>query len=162
MAEGKERTQRRVYVLPTELVERIVAFQAEMGISSEVEAARRLLDDALKQRDTFRTITTKLIEKNKELRSLREAASAVLANHPLVTEIKFEEGSLTYTLKNSMCVQVYDYNKATVFDDRNNVYDFDYDLDEMPEWASHRHPRPKPKTTETANKYNELDDDIPF
>lgn len=39
--------QRRVYVLPAELVDRIRAYGHETGCRSEVEAARRLLDDAL-------------------------------------------------------------------------------------------------------------------
>lgn len=91
MSEGKEKTQRRVYVLPTELVDRILAYQQQTGLASEVEAARRLLDDALKQRDTFLTITNKFIEKRKETKSLRDAARDTLADHPLVMGIQFAD-----------------------------------------------------------------------
>lgn len=91
-------SQRRVYVLPTELVERIVAFQKEMGIPSEVEAARRLLDDALKFRDDWRSLTERFRLKLAELRDISDAARDVLVGHPLVETISFMRRGVSFSL----------------------------------------------------------------
>lgn len=167
MPEGKDKTQRRVYVLPTELVDRIVAYQHQVGLSSEVEAARRLLDDALKQRDTFLTITTKFIEKRNETKSFRDAARDTLADHPLVTNIQFHEDGIRFALKNGMSVLIDSWGSATVYDQSGDVYDFDANFEDIPRWASHNHPRPKkkadPQATAAGTKSGyDLDDDIPF
>ena len=53
--ERKDGTERRVYMLPANLLERLRAYQVSQGIGSEAEAARRLLDTALQMRDTART-----------------------------------------------------------------------------------------------------------
>lgn len=42
--------QRRVYVLPASMVEQIHKFGHETGCRSEVEAVRKLLDQALRER----------------------------------------------------------------------------------------------------------------
>ena len=44
---AREGTERRVYVLPAELVERIRSFQRDERLPSETEAARQLLELAL-------------------------------------------------------------------------------------------------------------------
>ena len=41
-------TERRVYTLPTSMMERIIQFQIREGLQSEAHAVRRLLDDALR------------------------------------------------------------------------------------------------------------------
>lgn len=98
MADDKEKTQRRVYVLPTELVERIVAYQNDMGLPSEVEAARRLLDEALKYRDDWITIARRFQAKLKETRFLTDIAKEVLMGHPLVSDIGIKGGRITFDL----------------------------------------------------------------
>ncbi len=90
MASDKEKTQRRVYVLPTELVDRVTAFQTRMGLSSEVEAARRLLDEALKHREGAEQIITNFAKAMKETKILSDIAKDVLVGHPKVSQIHFD------------------------------------------------------------------------
>lgn len=98
MADEKEKTQRRVYVLPTELVERITAFQNDMGLQSEVEAARKLLDEALKRRDDWRAITRRFLERLKQTRFLTDIAGEVLMGHPLVERMSFAQNAISFKL----------------------------------------------------------------
>jgi hypothetical protein len=141
MANGKEKTQRRVYVLPAELVERILAFQMEVGLSSEVEAARRLLDDALKSRDTFRTLVTRFVSRLKETRIPAEIAKDVLVGHPLVQRINFKDGQIEFGMKDGNEVHIWADGKYDVYDEQENRIDFG--------------PKPQKRNTE-------MDDDIPF
>lgn len=160
--DANDKTQRRVYVLPTELVERIGAFQSELGLASEVEAARRLLDEALKRRDTFDTITGRLIAQIKKVRSLRDAAKEILVDHPLVTQLSFDLFALRFTLSNSIRVEADLSCKATVWDGEDNYYDFGSDV---PEWASEAHPKRLARSKGQPNRGSlseTLDDDIPF
>jgi len=98
MAE-KDTTERRVYVLPVEQLDRIRAFQAASGIASEVEAVRRLLDSALQMRDTVQDIVRKLKSRYAEERDLRVLARDVLTTHALVENVRFNEGSVEFSLK---------------------------------------------------------------
>ncbi|NRB16876.1 MAG: hypothetical protein HRU33_04690 [Rhodobacteraceae bacterium] len=77
-------TKRRVYDLPTELVERIVEFQKDKGLPSEVEAARRLLDQALKSRDSRETLVGRFLSKLVPGSEPSDSAATVLVGHPLV------------------------------------------------------------------------------
>jgi hypothetical protein len=81
--------QRRVYVLPNDLVDRIVAYQNEIGFNSEVEAVRRLLDDALKARDTLQMLVDRFLKRLQSLKIPSEVAKEVLVGHPLISEIGF-------------------------------------------------------------------------
>ena len=100
MASEKEKTQRRVYVLPTELVERIVAFQEEKNYPSEVEAVRKLLDEALLHRDTAETIIDRFKSRLEKLKMPAEVAKDVLVGHPLISDISFERDAISFTLNN--------------------------------------------------------------
>jgi hypothetical protein len=91
--------QRKVWVLPVELCDRIRAWQEERGISSEVEAARRLLNAALQVNDTVETLYLKIQDSLRVERNIRSAARDVLATHMLVTEIRFAETDVTFKLK---------------------------------------------------------------
>ena len=51
--------QRRVYLLAPDLLERVTAFQAKAGCSSEVEAVRILLDAGLSQREDGLALQTR-------------------------------------------------------------------------------------------------------
>ena len=119
--DGTDKGQRRVYVLPNELVERISEFQKELGLSSEVEAVRRLLDGALKSRDTVERIVSRLAAQYKLVKSVRDAAKEVLIDHPLVTNIRFPENSLEFDLKDGHTVEFHYWGKATIKDDRSEV-----------------------------------------
>lgn len=98
MASDKEKTQRRVYVLPTELVERVTAFQSRMGFSSEVEAARRLLDEALMHREDAEQIIKNFAQAMKETKILSDIAKDVLVGHPKVSQIHFDGNQVRVSL----------------------------------------------------------------
>jgi hypothetical protein len=141
MSNGKEKTQRRVYVLPTELVDRVLAFQIEVGLNSEVEAARRLLDDALKSRDTFKTLVTRFVSRLKETRIPAEVAKDVLVGHPLVQRIQFNDGQIEFGMRDGNEVRIWSDGRYEVFDEQENQIDFG----------------PKPQKRKIDS-----DDDIPF
>lgn len=88
--------KRRVYDLPVDLVDRITAFQKEQRLPSEVEAVRKLLDNALKDRDTLEDIIYQAATHLDAHRDPAEAARVVLAGHPKVSAIYFEEGAVRF------------------------------------------------------------------
>ena len=88
-------TERRVYLFPAELLARIRAYQAAHGITSEVEAARRLLTYALYARDTPEDLMRQLAAHGG---TLREAAADVLMPHQLVTSIRFIHDRLEFDM----------------------------------------------------------------
>ncbi|UKK92052.1 hypothetical protein L7D45_09025 [Brucella pseudogrignonensis] len=92
---------RRVYVLPNELVDRITAFQAERGFSSEVEAVRKLLNDALQSKDTPEILLKRAMERMRIVRVTSEVAREILVGHPLVSEIKFENDDIDFWVKSA-------------------------------------------------------------
>lgn len=110
------KTQRRVYVLPTELVERIVAYQQEVGISSEVEAARRLLDEGLKHHDTGLSITRRFQDRLKDTRLLADVAKDVLIGHPLLSTLRMELDRIEFTLLRGDQITVHADGRATIVD----------------------------------------------
>lgn len=90
-------TKRRAYDLPNELVERVVEFQKAKGLPSEVEAVRRLLDMALKGRDTIETLVGRyLAALSVPGTEPGEAAGLVLSGHPLVRQIAFEDDGIEF------------------------------------------------------------------
>lgn len=91
-------TKRCVYQLPGGLHDRVVAFQERMGLPTEVEAVRRLLDQALQHKDTCRDIAKRFQAEILSGSTLRRAAQSVLAGHPLVQSIEFGEHDLKFTL----------------------------------------------------------------
>ncbi|NGM46409.1 hypothetical protein G5B31_12775 [Rhodobacter sp. SGA-6-6] len=123
---------RRVYALPAEMVERITKFQKDKGLASEVEAARRLIDEALKSRDNMQTIINRLLARLGQTKIAAEAARDVLVGHPLVVSVTFKADSVAFTLKDGGDATVYesghvfakpgDYSGEWVFDDNENKY----------------------------------------
>ena len=142
MPDGKEKTQRRVYVLPEELVERIVAFQNETGLSSEVEAARRLLDGALKSRDTYKTILTRFLSRLAQTRITSEIAKDVLVGHPLVVQIGFREDRIEFRMTDGKTVTILTNGQYRVADDSGNDIESSAELKRA--------------------KRGDMDDEIPF
>ncbi|RVK59138.1 hypothetical protein CN126_14650 [Sinorhizobium meliloti] len=142
MAVDKDKAQRRVYVLPTELVDRIVAYQQEMGIQSEVEAVRRLLDEALMTRDDWRSITRRFKEKLAETRVLSDIAKDVLVGHPLVNFVGFESNLVRFNLSTGETVEITSRGEVTAKEEYGNPIEYE------------------PKSG--GNFSRDLDDDIPF
>lgn len=95
MAE-KEATERRVYVLPAEQLERIRAYQTANSIASEVEAERRLLDLALQNQDTIQDVLRKLKSRYSDEKDIRVLARDILTTHILVTNIEFADREVSF------------------------------------------------------------------
>jgi len=120
-------TQRRVYALPTEMVDRIVAYQKERGLASEVEAVRRLLDDALKSRDNLERIINRYLSRLGQYKVHADAAREVLVGHPLVRSITFnveDHGTDTgfeyveFMLKNETGAQISELGWVTLLGEK--------------------------------------------
>ncbi|WP_146119568.1 hypothetical protein [Phyllobacterium phragmitis] len=142
MVQEKEATLRRVYVLPQELVDRIVAFQNEKGYGSEVEAVRKLLDEALKSRDTYETIIKRFLSRLEALRMPAEVARDVLVGHPLITELKFERDSITFRMTNGYNISIQTDGTVSIEDEYNTI--------------------PWPPYSADKKSAKDLDDEIPF
>ena len=130
------RFQRISVLLPPELVERIQLYRADAGISTEDEAVRRLLDDALKYRDNFISIIDRLIDKVRLLKSIREAAGYVLSNHPLVKSIDFTDVEMTFCLTNGFRIEVRMPGFATIYDENGKPVIFH--VKDAPSWLDIR------------------------
>jgi len=107
-------TQRRVYALPTEMVERIVEYQQEKGFQSEVEAVRRLLDEALKSRDTPSKIINRFLARLEAHRVVAEAVKDVLVGHPMVEELKFQRDQVTAKITGTPQITISDSGTVSV------------------------------------------------
>jgi hypothetical protein len=165
MAE-KETTERRVYNLPADLLERLRAFQTENGITSEVEAVRRLLDSALQMRDTIENILDSLKARFADERDLRVLASDVLIKHALINSVQIGEGELTFSLSTGERGRMVN-NGALYLQGPEERHD---------DWSSYskaeKTTRPKPKAASSGWDAGwdagggmgggDLDDEIPF
>lgn len=98
----KDGMERKVYLLPKELVDRIKAYQKEIGLPSEVEAARRLLSDALQSRDGIVQILLQVRESFKKLRNIRSVAKEVLIEHVNIKNIEFHDNHIFFETKNNV------------------------------------------------------------
>jgi hypothetical protein len=105
---------RRVYALPAEMVERITRFQHEKGLNSEVEAVRRLLDGALKSRDTLETLVNQMLARLGQTKVIADAARDVLAGHPLVTTLHFGEGVVSFKMKDGSGADVSESGRVSI------------------------------------------------
>lgn len=146
MSETRETTQRRVYVLPSELVERIVEFQSDKNLPSEVEAVRRLLDEALKFRDTPENIVVRFRERLRSDRIPSSVARDVLVGHPQIEQVGFHE-------RDAVTFRFRDHGEFRIDADGDAFRDGNTGYGE-PHWV----PFPdKPSKTS-----NDDDDEIPF
>lgn len=137
---------RKVYMLPRELVDRIAAFQQDKKLPSEVEAARRLLDEALKYRDTPELIIERFKDRLKSDGIPSSVAKDVLVGHPLVKSIGQEElDAVTFTMKDNRTYRIHGDGRSEIESDTHHGW-----WDEFPQ---------KPKK---ITKKQDFDDDIPF
>lgn len=112
----KETTERRVYVLPKELLDRLRAYMTRNGIAAEVEAVRRLLDTALQMRDSTTDILATLKAKFAEEKDLRLLARDVLAAHVLVREVHYEDDAIAF------CLSGDEYNRYGRIDGAGRIF----------------------------------------
>ena len=135
-------------MLPNELVERLNRYQAEIGLGSEVEAVRRLLDGALKSRDTYETLIERFKERLKIVNDIRDASKEVLIDHPLVVSLRFDEDRVSFSLTSSFTITINRKGKVDVEDEQGTYVAY-------PPVAL-----PSPKVGGRMNDI--IDDDIPF
>lgn len=95
----KATTERRIHVLPVELLDRVRSYQTDNGIASEVEAVRRLLSEALQARDTIDDLMKQVRAQFKKDRDFRTLARDVLSGHILVKRIEIFDNDLQFTMK---------------------------------------------------------------
>lgn len=96
----KDETERRVYVLPADLMVRIRAFQTDQKLSSEVEAVRRLLTDALQSKDSIDNILIAVHSMFEQANNFREIVKRLLSDHILVKRIDIRDKELIFSLRN--------------------------------------------------------------
>jgi hypothetical protein len=160
----KEGVERKVWLLPTELSDRLKAFQASQGIASEVEAARRLLDSALQMRDAVPDILRKLIDRYAEEKDIRVLSRDVLINHTLVTSVNFDDDGVWFQFKDDTMGKF--TRKGQAFTgNRDSAYNGDI------VWNQYPQPAPQVRSSGRgtaggpswdAPKGGDLDDEIPF
>jgi hypothetical protein len=158
----KEGVERKVWLLPTELSDRIKAYQMSQGITSEVEAARRLLDAALQLRDTVPDILRKLKDRFAEEKDLRVLARDILVAHTLVNTVHFDEDGMWFRFKDGGLGRLDKRGRAFTGDD-DNQYNGEPRWDEFPE------PQPAPRAgvrsggpSWDAPEDTSMDEEIPF
>jgi hypothetical protein len=158
----RESTERRVYVLPAEQLERIRAYQTSSGIGSEVEAVRRLLDAALQMRDTPQDILKKLKSRYADEKDLRVLARDILAAHALVESVHFADDGVWFWLKGDVRGKI--AADGATFIGRESVEENGWEVYPPPP------PRARPASTGRpvavpswdAPRRGDLDDEIPF
>ena len=96
MPSEKVGAQRKVFMLETELVDRVLAYQEKNGLQSEVEAVRQLLNDALRLQDEWWSICDQVVERMKRPESLINAAKDIVLGHPKVSNVAFELDRITF------------------------------------------------------------------
>ena len=155
--EKKEGIERRAYNLPTNLLTRLRAYQVSQGITSETEAARRLLDYALQMRDNVKNILQTLDARFADERDLRVLAGEVLTRHTLVTHVEFDEDSVMFTLRNRERGRL-ESSGALYFQEANDNNDYWREIHKVKgKW-----PTGPSALNPTWEPVGDLDEEIPF
>jgi hypothetical protein len=160
----KESTERRVYVLPSEQLERIRAYQTANSISAEVEAVRRLLDLALQNLDTIHDILKKLRSRYADEKDLRVLARDILTTHVLVLSVHFLEDGVSFYMAGEMRGKITKDGTTYIAEGEEHISGWT----EYPRPAKKDAPRPAARSTSTsgpswdAPRGGDLDDEIPF
>lgn len=139
------------YVLPTELVQSITRYKNLINIPSEDEMVRRILQEYMMRRESVLDVVTRLVNKYRNLRSVREAAGIVLAGHPLVRSLQFEDdGSVQFIYQEDITIKIKSWGSVIVYKANGSHYKF---------WDNHL-----PEWVHACNKAedNQQPDDVPF
>ncbi len=122
----ESQTVRKIYVLPRELADRVAAFQKAKKLPSEVEAVRRLLDEALLYRDDHESIITRIRERLKTDGMVTSVAKDILVGHPLMESLRFPSvDTVQFELKDGGEFRVSDDGTAWVLDSVGEWQDYD-------------------------------------
>jgi hypothetical protein len=164
VSERKDGTERRVYNLPASLLARLRAYQVSQAITSEAEAARRLLDYALQLRDTVFNILQTLDARFADERDLRVLASEILTKHMLVTQVEFDETSVSFTLRNSQSGKI-DSDGEVFYQDAGENSDYWTNYRKVKGRFPHEKALAAPRISSSPPwepASGDLDDEIPF
>lgn len=162
---GKEVTLRRVYALPAEMVDRIGDFQRDKGFTSEVEAVRKLLDEALKNRDSLDDVINRFMSRLRSLRLAAEVAKDVLVGHPIVSTIRFVPNGVSFETKSGFTVTISDQGSVEIEDDgRNPQYWHTVEGQDRfgAGFSSFMKPKSERRPSAAPAFEGGMDDDIPF
>jgi hypothetical protein len=107
-----------------------------------VEAVRRLLDNALKSRDTYKTVVDRFLSRLVQTRIPSEIAKDVLVGHPLVEDIKFRGHAIEFGIKEGLRISISKDGFYSVTDGYDNVIETN--------------------VKKVARKRDPMDDEIPF
>lgn len=91
-----ELAERRIHVLPKELLERVRRYQQENNIASEVEAVRRLLNEALQNRDNVEDILNQLFSAFENEKDLRILARDILSTHVKIKQVQWGDDFIKF------------------------------------------------------------------
>ena len=170
----KDGMERKVYLLPTELVGRIRAYQEEQNISSEVEAARRLLNEALQLRDNIEDILVQVKSRWVQDKDLRVINREILSNHALVEVIRVTDIELNFMLRNKDTGSIDRHGRLRKGTGDDQGFGYLHDWSPTPPSPP---PSPKKQTVDRAKSLSppagptggwdapdssDLDDEIPF
>ncbi|WP_172493415.1 hypothetical protein [Gluconobacter oxydans] len=111
----KDGMERKVYLLPKELVDRIKAYQKDFGLPSEVEAARRLLSEALQSRDSMAQILLQVRESFKKFKNIRSVAKEVLIDHINIKNIEFHDDHIFFETKGGERAVIVEYVNEEIY-----------------------------------------------
>lgn len=104
MASPTDDAQRKIYVLPKELADRIVRFQRRHRYPSEVEAVRYLLNKALLFSQTPVELMTDvwryLDDAEDDAKAIENMVKDLLMGHPLVSILSIQKNGYFITLEN--------------------------------------------------------------
>lgn len=104
MASPTDDAQRKIYVLPKELADRIVSFQRGHRYPSEVEAVRYLLNKALLFSQTPDELMTDvyfcLKKAAGDAKAIEDIVKDLLMGHPLVSILSIQKNGYFITLEN--------------------------------------------------------------
>lgn len=106
MPSDKSGAQRKVFMLESELVDRVLAYQQKNKLQSEVEAVRQLLNDALRLQDDWRSICDQVVDRMKRPETLINAAKEIVVGHPRVSNVTFELDRITFKMNSGEYVEI--------------------------------------------------------
>lgn len=151
-------TERRIHVLPTDLLDKVRGYQKQQKITSEVEAVRRLLTEALQARETIRDILMNMSVSLKSGFDLRSIAKNILSDHTLVKRIDISEMALAFVLRDGAAGEM---NHEGHFQTGNED---DQGYIRLTPWDPYALKKNVVKAGSGGSdvKHSDLDDEIPF
>ncbi|WP_058987834.1 toxin-antitoxin system HicB family antitoxin [Acetobacter senegalensis] len=150
-------------LLPPGMVWRVERFRSSNGLSSNEEAAKRLVKFALEERESTKDILEKLHASFQKERDLRLLAQNVIASHSATTNIKYGKDYVWFETKSDESGAI-DKKGKLFFSEHGNEWDssMDYYTPQPSETIKKSVENAKPYNWQTLKSDPDLDDEIPF